>query len=429
MNRLNNMGVLAYSGRPMRKGSRHPINLGDPIQSYAAENALRTIGYNGEIQLLEKYSLASFKGEKVKLIFNSFNMIVDQSGYKYNTLPVSKNIEPCFFSFHLHTRNIPIHIVEQLKLYSPIGCRDIETYQNLKNHDIPCYISGCLTLTLPTRKNCPDERKVFFVDIPDSLRGYIPEELVKDGEFITHQPDFHRSSSEAFLTANEYDFIYRRAIDLLYRYKNEATLIVTTRLHVASPAIAMGIPVILVRSNVDGRFGCVASLTNIYTPSNFNAIDWEPECIDAEVEKKIMLDALKQCIDGPVSLNSDSIAKLNSYWKAKDNSSIDLELKNKFDLIISNIKNVQKPMCILLWGLTPETQKIKHIIDDYYPEFFIKKIVDVSCMGVFEGVQIIRPDELKKYSGSDCLVIVVAKAAHSQASTMLADLNIRFYLL
>ena len=54
--------------------------------------------------------------------------------------------------------------------------------------------SGCVTATLPRRINTPKKTKVFLVDIPDSLKKYLPEKIINNCEFCPHIPEFQKTS-------------------------------------------------------------------------------------------------------------------------------------------------------------------------------------------------------------------------------------------
>ncbi|MGU9957180.1 MAG: polysaccharide pyruvyl transferase family protein [Arenicellales bacterium WSBS_2016_MAG_OTU3] len=77
--------------------------------------------------------------------------------------------------------------------------------------------------------------KIFIVDLDGFLP--LPESMRKSHEieFLTHACGNIYSHDAKMLLAQE----------LLDRYKNEAELVITSRLHCALPCIAMGIPVLL----------------------------------------------------------------------------------------------------------------------------------------------------------------------------------------
>ena len=67
--------------------------------------------------------------------------------------------------------------------------------------------------------------------------------------------------------------------------RDTAKLVVTSRLHIASPCLAMGIPVILAKKHFGDRFGFIDCFLPTYTPEKYNDIDWSPSPINFEEEK------------------------------------------------------------------------------------------------------------------------------------------------
>jgi hypothetical protein len=67
---------------------------------------------------------------------------------------------------------------------------------------------------------------------------------------------------------------------LLNQYRTEATLVLTPLHHVASPCMAMGIPVIVCRHKSDPRFSFLQKLIPIHLPGDMERIDWDPAPLD-----------------------------------------------------------------------------------------------------------------------------------------------------
>jgi Polysaccharide pyruvyl transferase len=90
-----------------------------------------------------------------------------------------------------------------------------------------------------------------------------------------------------------------RAEQLLELYRSRAKLIVTTLLHCALPAIAMGIPVVVFYPPNDEtahspdreRFSSLEGLTRVYHLAEAGTADWHPRPIDVGAIKLHILDA------------------------------------------------------------------------------------------------------------------------------------------
>ena len=215
------------------------INLGDNIQTFGVEILYEMMGYNkNEIEEVNMYNFHDYSSDKIIVPMSAF--FSSELGYK--VIPTSECILPLFIGFHSHDETI-LDNIEYFKKYQPIGCRDQYTRDLLEERGIEAYISGCASILLPKRKKTPKEDKVFFVDTPNELEKYIPERIRQNSEYISHVINVN-TLNYSEKERKMYDEIAR---NLVNRYKNEATLVVTSRLHCAVPCMAMGIPVILVR--------------------------------------------------------------------------------------------------------------------------------------------------------------------------------------
>lgn len=223
-------------------------NLGDHIQTIATEQFIKPEGG------VERDNLLNYNGSEIFLLMQGWFGNIKRHK---NMFPPSNYIDPIFIGFHIsdtkedrafYSRE---NIINYFKKHEPIGCRDISTKDFLTQFRINAYFSRCLTTTFPTRKIIPDKEKIFIVDcISDML---IPSEILNKAEKLTH----HALETETELEKE------KKARLLLDRYKNEATLVITSRLHCASPCLAMGIPVIFIENKHDVRFSAISDLIDI----------------------------------------------------------------------------------------------------------------------------------------------------------------------
>ncbi|MBD5164814.1 polysaccharide pyruvyl transferase family protein, partial [Helicobacter sp.] len=185
-----------------------------------------------------------------------------------------------------------------------IGCRDLETLQFCQNKGLKAYFSRCLTLTLPKREANIEANKVFLVGIPKEYLQYIPQNLSDNAIQINQQNIEHQNlNSEHFES---------QAQNLLETYKNEAKLIITCALHCASPAIAMGIPVVLIARDQENiqRFSALSGIVPIYTLEDLEKgrVDFAPQSLNIELLKEDMLENLKLSIKQAMGESIDTQA-------------------------------------------------------------------------------------------------------------------------
>jgi len=139
-----------------------------------------------------------------------------------------------------------------------VGARDLGTLQALKALGIRAYFSACLTLTFNIRASAAARDRVVIVDVPD-LRALPP-----------------RARNNALVLKANVDPAVKgsREARLAWAFKNlrtigeRARLVVTSRIHIALPALAQGVPVVFVTADDSalpgGTGGRTAGLTSLF---------------------------------------------------------------------------------------------------------------------------------------------------------------------
>lgn len=214
------------------------MNLGDIVQSLAVEQFLPPIDF-----YVDRESMNQVNGDE--------NYLVVLNGWfaaKPERWPPSDSIKPVFFGFHINPKKRTLKFllnkkaIDYFKKHEPIGCRDKPTAKLLSDRGVKVFYSKCLTMTFPKREKEPKNGKVFLVDI-DPYEIPIQEDLLRDSVEITHLiPHFYPDKLKRVLIKH-----------LLNRYRTEAGLVITGRLHCALPCIAFGIPVIFFGNPGEGR--------------------------------------------------------------------------------------------------------------------------------------------------------------------------------
>lgn len=290
-------------------------NIGDEIQTLAAEQFLPRID-------------ARFDRDKLSILKENERYTVIINGWLSNTptlaFPPADFIDPLIISIHINRRGkdhfLSEPCLQYFKKHEPIGCRDEETMRMLIQKGINAYFSKCLTITFPKRSSTPVTSKVFLVDLPIHVINIIPKDI-GPREYINQE-------------TNEYgDLKFEIAKKLLLKYRDEATLVITSRLHCALPCVAMGIPVVLwanpnsTRLEVAKSIGLkiysdkpmanlnakVVGILNDFALTNFiikkidrlafvikykflTKIDWQPAVLDIEEDKARLIAQIKKSL-------------------------------------------------------------------------------------------------------------------------------------
>lgn len=230
------------------------MNLGDDIQSYASARFLPHIDYVVDRENLDKFE--SEGNEPVGVIMSAWWM-----WQKWNW-PPAECIVPKLLSMHMNNYTIrrnasPVKDEwlqgiggEYFRANGPVGCRDQTTLDFFNERNIECYFSGCITLTLPKQKKTEDAGTyVCLVDLKPSLEKKAKEMLKDTGlevRVMTHRCDYRKSDA----TMEER---FKIVEDTLTQYQN-AKMVITRRLHVGLPCLALGTPVLcLVNMNDQGN--------------------------------------------------------------------------------------------------------------------------------------------------------------------------------
>jgi hypothetical protein len=204
--------------------------------------------------------------------------------------PPHPKLAPIMIGFHMRPFQCPELLsdasVDFFRRHQPIGCRDVSTENLLRSKNVEAFTSNCLSLTLPRRIDNPTtQTEVFVVSRDERIKNYLPQSI-GPYTFICHYSD-----------SNDFAANMLRAEQFLETYRSRAKLIVTTMLHCALPAIAMGIPVVafypLNDETAHGsdreRFASLEGLVRVHRFEEIESVDWNPKPVDAgEIKLKIL---------------------------------------------------------------------------------------------------------------------------------------------
>lgn len=293
-------GVLEFSYAGFAKSfakveahSFYTTNLGDNAQTIAARQLLERLHIaSSDIVGVDRDSLPAYAGEPVALVMNGVF-------YDHN-FPVPPAITPIFVGFCTKSEALVHRYRDWFKRFEPIGCRDTATAHLMEAAGIAAIVTGCITMTLPTRPRPPRKPRLLVVYgagtglLPPQVLKHVPPELMDRAEFIHHR----LPANEIPLSAASRAWIERYEAHLIGRYRDEAQLVLTPLLHVASPCLGMGVPVVLCRKDRDSRFGFLETMTRLYTPDAVAEIDWNPAPVDISAPVAFLIGQLRKRLAG-----------------------------------------------------------------------------------------------------------------------------------
>ncbi|MBO4903567.1 MAG: polysaccharide pyruvyl transferase family protein [Lachnospiraceae bacterium] len=394
-------GYLSWRKPLLEKRKERRVNIGDVFQSIATIHILKSLGIADEdIIPLDRFDLPDYTGEKVVLLISGAE--IDSDAYAYHTkyYPLPDNIIPVFVGW-LPYRTISEEELAYLKQHQPIGCRSDYMVDFLREMGLDAFLTGCTTLTLPKREQTDRQKKVFLVDAPDSLLPYIPEQLLTDAVSLTQLSRINSVSTDLRITEEETAAYHRMAEDRLKMFRDEAALVITSRLHVASPCAAMGIPVVLARNSYDMRFQFIDRFLPLYTPETFSKIDWNPKTeIPENVKQEIIMNC-KALID--LAISRENLKKIYSPVHH------DFQFQNNPEVVVSNLPiDPKAEFSYAIMGVALESSYWLHYaMQDRFENARMVCAVDTFATGMFrDDIPIITPDEVEEKISTDTLLLV-----------------------
>jgi capsular polysaccharide synthesis protein/methyltransferase family protein/polysaccharide pyruvyl transferase len=265
-------------------------NLGDHIQILAGEVFLRRAGFEPSFLVDRDDGIAHpppVKGEAgAGVLMNGW--------FKTNPAewPPHPAYRPLYLGFHIRLFQSPSLVspaaLEHYATHGPIGCRDRYTLSLLRSHGVDAFLAHCLSLVFPRRLPDPERQtEVFVVSRDQRILDYLPASL-GPFTFVTHYSgdrDFARNKA--------------RATEMLQTYRERAKVVVTTMLHCALPAIAMGIPVVVFFPADQGaahesdkeRFSSLSELVRVFHLTQASLVDWRGYSPDVSALKLKLVDA------------------------------------------------------------------------------------------------------------------------------------------
>lgn len=221
-------------------------NFGDDIQAYAVARLLPQVDY-----VLDREYLDSF-GEKC-----SEPVAVVMAAWwlwqKWNW-PPAENIIPLMTSMHINNDTIwhgasPITDEwtkgvggEYLEAYGPLGARDLFSLNFFRERGYDAYFSGCVTLTLPRQKKTAEAGSyICLVDLDRQVEDKVQQLIMGTGLKIVKMSHNCKNSD----IEDDWQARFKKVEEYLALYQN-ARCVITRRLHVSLPCLAMEVPVLAI---------------------------------------------------------------------------------------------------------------------------------------------------------------------------------------
>ena len=331
------------------------INFGDHLQNIVIKDLYKRMGIpDDEVYVLNFNEISTYDGEYLIL---PINQAISHSLCTF----ISSKIIPVLLGISRDTTAITESEENYLRSYSPVGCRDQAIFDYLTDKNIDCYLNGCLTVTLERREKQPDNGKVYVIEAPQYAIDAMPEDLKKKA--VYSENTFYGTYNELLAECNLEEYVRNRYQDI----KENASVVITSRMHVASPCVGMGIPVILVRNSIDYRFSWIDKYIPVYTADNVTEINWYPTPIDIEKIRNMLLDYAADRIQS-VYNKYKQMLEISDFYENRNKVSYDLPQfsKNVIDFV-GKRWSADEHWCYAIWGENDASERLYNFLKKNYP--------------------------------------------------------------
>lgn len=394
---------LSYVGGEQFDEEKSRINLGDYMQLLAIDHMYEEMGIPyEEIYRISIKDIGTYVGECLILPINF--MMMDCDFCRNGKIIISEYIIPVFIGISIYRNGFTLseHNIEYFKKFAPVGCRDYGSYKLLKERGVMAYLSGCISLAMPRRAQ-KEYRTVYFVDVPEYVKENIPKEYLKGCKFVHHERELGKRE---FL---DLDYARNMARDLLEEYRDNARLVITSRLHCASPCMGMNIPTIIVREYKGYTFDWINQFIAIYLWQDRESINWYPEEPSLDREKQIILDtAINRLRETESRFDYVKASDLYPKWRGDFDvyeNCQSVQAEKMHQKIRAKWMDRDTAFSYALWGISEDAESVYQYISSNYKNARLVKVIDTYRDVEFHGLKREMPDVIQRHN--DYFIIVV----------------------
>lgn len=401
-------------------GQNYRVNIGDNLQFMAIKYLYKKMGIVDQVIELTVEEVKKYNGKEYLILPLNWSFF-DPAWMDGDRISISPKIIPVFLAMTLGARHDDCYFNEYniayLKRYEPIGCRDEVTRDILRQYGIASYVNGCLTSILPYTESI-ERDTVFFADVPIRLKEYIPDTLYEKCRFVTHQKYYSKETSINIII-NDINAQYDE-------YRRKARLVVTSRLHAASPCMAMGIPVIFVKETIDERFSWLDKYLTLYDVDKVvkgeQKIEWNPAPVLYESMKEKIINHAIQRIQHVFEVNSAQ-CEISEWFEDRNKIAYADFRKTLFRNFINVNKWIEskwdsnRNIKYSIWGITNGADDFCNNISVNWPKAKLNNVIDAYKTGEFRGISISKFVDIQLEN--DEFLFVLAVGAVEEAKRLI----------
>lgn len=381
------------------------LNIGDAAEYKVIEQLYDDLGI-GKDQMVPLciHDLITYRGESLIVALN----IALDSYVGYNEIldHLSPDIIPVFLGMSLTSTNLNEAQLQCLRTYAPVGCRDQRSYEYLKAQGVPCYLNGCCAsvLHLPeVQKNAALKGKILFIDAPQSLAKYVPEDIREHAVFFEQEIYCKRNALKGAGTPSQW------AQQILNAYGSDVQAIVTSRFHGAVLALAFDIPVLVTLEQRTFRFSWLENYCQVFAEGEFDGIDWNFPMRDYSSVRDQMRRLCMRRIE-------ETARQYEPYLQLTDAQKNPAKTTGKTNYVLYYEPVLQqiyqrwdpsKEIRFAFWGVNQNSVCLLEAIREKYPKAKLVDVYDMNRTIEFENIQSKSPMELAKHCGDSSYYVIV----------------------
>ena len=276
--------------------SKNVINYGDNLQSLAVIDMLKKFGItDSEFGYIVRDDAGREDLRRVPGIFIPAGSLSWNFYPSNDDCPINdQDLRVMYFGVRIADGCFDImrasnDFINSLKKCEPIGCRDVSTRDFVRSLGVKAYLSKCVTLSLDSRSSQVNGKSIYIFKETDveEFRAVIPSEIWakhKELPVLLDAPNGAPMSDDDPFQVNQ------AAQERLLLLKEDAKLVITSRIHLAIPCAALGIPVIFIdKYPMDPRTSIARMLLPYHSIGDLKNIDLEAVSpIDFSEEKRVI---------------------------------------------------------------------------------------------------------------------------------------------
>lgn len=391
----------------VNKEDKTHINYGDHLQNIIIRDLYNKMGIDEkDIYVLDYNQISTYNGEYLIL---PINQAISHSMQTF----LSPKIIPVFLGISRDSTAITDEECDYFKKYEPIGCRDEAVFQFLRDKGVDCYLNGCITMTLDSRLETPEGARPYVIEAPQYALDAMPKDIKDNAIFIENT--YYGTYNDIVGDSTLENVVRARYKEL----KEHASVVITSRMHIASPCIGMGIPVVLVRSSIDYRFSWIDKYVKVYGPGDKDNIDWNGTTLsDVNLIKQKIVDLSIKRIRNTYEKYKEQM-EISEFYELRDRVEYDVPQFSAGALEYVNRRwSKEEKWEYAIWGENDASERLYDYLTKNYPNAKYVAFYDSYKNIDYHGVKAQHPSTIR---ANDNVFIFVTGYTATDAAKELFD--------